>query len=121
MAAYQFTEPDIIRALIAAKKRGVTVAVVLDKTQGNGDGEAAMVASGIECRVDKRFKIMHHKFIVVDGKHVENGSFNYTVNADKSNAENALYIKDVPTVAAQYKAQWDWVFDPAPLCKGGRE
>ena len=119
IAAYQYTSPDIIRAVIAAKKRGVKVAVVLDRTQTNGDSQAAMVASGIDCRIDGRFRIMHHKFMVVDGKHVENGSFNYSVNADKVNAENALYLKDVPKLAAQYRAQWDWVNQSAEPCKGG--
>ncbi|MEW6314153.1 MAG: phospholipase D family protein [Pseudomonadota bacterium] len=119
LAAYQFTHPDIVRALIAAKKRGVQVAVVLDRTQANGDSQAAMVASGIACRIDGRFRIMHHKFIVVDGRHVETGSFNYSVNADKVNAENALYLKNVPELAAQYKAQWDAVYAPAAACAGG--
>lgn len=119
IAAYQYTNLDIIRAVVAAKKRGVKVAVVLDKTQANGDSQATMVASGIDCRIDSRFKIMHHKFIVVDGKHVESGSFNFTLSADKANAENALYLKDVPDIAAKYKAQWDWVNTPATACKGG--
>lgn len=119
LAAYQFTSPDIIRAVIAAKQRGVKVAVVLDKTQAAGDSQAALVAAGVDCRIDSRFKIMHHKFIVVDGKHVESGSFNFTLSADKANAENALYLKDVPDIAAKYKAQWDWVNTPATACKGG--
>lgn len=119
IAAYQFTNPDIVKAVIAAKKRNVTVAVVLDRTQGTGDTQAALVASGISCKVDHTYKIMHHKFMVIDGKSVETGSFNYTVNADKGNAENAILIPGVPVLAAKYKAQWDKVNATASPCPGG--
>jgi len=119
IAAYQFTSPDIVRAVVAAAKRGVRVHAVLDRTQAKGDSQAALVAAGIECRIDERFRIMHHKVLVVDGRHVETGSFNYTLSADKANAENALYLRDVPDLANAYLAQWHMVADPAVPCPGG--
>lgn len=121
IAAYQYTDKDIIQAVVAAKNRGVKVAVVLDRTQANGDSQAVMVASGIDCRIDHKFRIMHHKFVIVDGKHVETGSFNFSRSADKMNAENAQYLKDVPDTVIKYKAQWDSVSVPATPCKGGGE
>lgn len=119
LAAYQFTSKEIIQALTAAKQRGVDVAVVLDRTQQNGDSQAVMVAAGMGCRIDKSFRIMHHKFIVVDGRHVQTGSFNYSGNAHKVNAENALYLKHVPALAKAYTAEWDMVNGRAEPCKGG--
>lgn len=119
IAAYQFTNIDIVRAVIAAQARGVDVAVILDKTQRNGDTQAALVASGIACNIATGFKIMHHKFMVIDDKHVETVSFNYTTNADKYNAENALYILNTSDLAGKYKAQWDWIKSGAVPCKGG--
>lgn len=118
VAAYQYTEPDILAAVIEASRRGVEVAVVLDKTQGNSSAQADLVAAGIACRVDKRFKIMHHKFMIIDGVSVESGSFNYTRNGDVANAENALLIRDNPMIAAKYKAEWDAVFNAARPCSG---
>ena len=119
IAAYQFTSKDIIQAVVAAKQRGVRVAVVLDRSQKNGDSQAVLVASGIECQIDYKYRIMHHKFIVVDQRHVETGSFNYSQAADKSNAENVLYLKNALDLAAKYKAQWDLLNDSASPCIGG--
>lgn len=121
IAAYQYTSSDIIKAVVAAKKRGVDVAVILDHTQENGDSQAVMVASEIPCFIDHTYRIMHHKFMVVDGTSVENGSFNYTLSADKSNAENALYSTDVPALAAAYSTEWRRIkgLPKTTPCKGG--
>jgi phosphatidylserine/phosphatidylglycerophosphate/cardiolipin synthase-like enzyme len=116
LAAYQFTSEDILVALISAKKRGVDVNIVVDHSGQNTGSASLMVQSSIACRVDHKFRIMHHKFFIVDAKNVELGSFNYTLSADKANAENALYIRDVPEVAAKYRAQWDWVYSMATPC-----
>jgi phosphatidylserine/phosphatidylglycerophosphate/cardiolipin synthase-like enzyme len=118
LAAYQYTNKDIIQRIIASKQRGVKVFVLLDRTQKNGDAQAEMVTSGIECRVDQRFRIMHHKFIIIDGQHIETGSFNYSANADQVNAENALYLKDVPDIAKKYKEQWNTIYQNAIPCPG---
>lgn len=119
IAAYQFTNPGILRAVIAAKARGVDVEVVLDRSQAAGDSQAVLVSAGIPCRISTVYKIMHHKFMVIDGSAVETGSFNYSLNAVKGNAENALLIQNAPGLAIQYKAQWDTVNTPAKPCKGG--
>lgn len=116
LAAYQFTSDDILSALVAAKKRGVDVNIVVDHSGQNTGSESLMVQNNISCRVDHKFRIMHHKFFIVDAKNVELGSFNYTLSADKANAENALYIRDVPEVATKYRAQWDWVYSMATPC-----
>ncbi|WP_019573475.1 phospholipase D-like domain-containing protein [Curvibacter lanceolatus] len=121
IAAYQYTSPDIIKAVVAAKKRGVDVAVILDHTQENGDSQAVMVAAGIPCFIDHTYRILHHKFMVVDGVSVENGSFNFTVSADKANAENALYTTDSPALAVAYATEWQRIraLPKTVTCKGG--
>lgn len=119
IAAYQYTNPDIIRAVITAHQRGVKVVVVLDRTQRNGDSQAAMVAAGIPCRIDQRFKIMHHKFIISDAINVQTGSFNYTLNGDRANAENAIYIRGVPELAAAYAAEFQKLLPGTIPCPGG--
>ncbi|MCK8232103.1 phospholipase D-like domain-containing protein, partial [Erwinia amylovora] len=43
---------------------------------------------------------MHNKFLVVDSKTVQTGSFNNTSNAAKSKAENVLLVQKAPTLAA---------------------
>lgn len=110
MMAYSFTDPSVMQALIAAKKRGVDVQIVIDE-DGNKSkaSQAAMnlvTGAGIPLRTDGDFKIQHDKVIVVDNKSVETGSYNYTASANKANSENAILIQDEPQLAAQYLAHW---------------
>ena len=107
VAAYQYTNPDILQAIIAAKNRGVDVQIILDQSQSNGKNQANVVKAGIPCYIDHTYKIMHHKFTVVDDMSIENGSFNYSVSADKANAENALYTTDAPKLADAYTKEFN--------------
>ncbi len=116
VAAYQLTSPVIIQALVDATKHA-KVFLVLDKTQQGGKAVQALVPAGATCLIDTRFRILHHKFLVIDGIHVETGSFNYTVSADTVNAENALLLKDVPDLAAKYMGQWHTLSEKTVPCK----
>src|SRR4051794_32305306 len=79
LAAYSFTSRPIAEALVRAKRRGVEVLAVLDKSNETGRYSAATFLSraGVPTRINYRYAIMHSKFIVVDGVTVETGSFNY--------------------------------------------
>ena len=110
VAAYVFTSPDVTRALIAAKQRGVDVAVIADyrsnlEDQRSGAGRHALTLlakAGIPTRTIKVYPIHHDKFMVVDGMAVETGSFNLTAAAAKSNSENALVVWNDPALAETY-------------------
>lgn len=108
LAAYSFTSKPIAEALVAAHKRGVDVQVVVDKSQKTERYTSAtfLANMGIPVRVDAMHAIMHNKFIVVDGQHVENGSFNFTSAAEARNAENALVNWNSPKLAAIYTDNW---------------
>lgn len=56
---------------------------------------------GIPVWVDDSVSIAHNKFLILDNKTVETGSFNYTVSANRYNAENVLIIND-PVLAQTY-------------------
>lgn len=116
LAAYQFTSPDILNALVAAKDRGVNVQILLDRSNQNKQAASILVSKNIGCYIDNKFRIMHLKVMIIDSIHVETGSFNYTVNADKFNAENALYIKNVPELAIEYQIQWNKIQSTSKLC-----
>ena len=110
MMCYSFTSPQIVTALINAKHRGVNIAIVADKNGNRGkNSRAAMnlvVHAGIALRLDSAYKIQHDKVIVVDGKTVETGSFNYTASAANSNSENVLVAWDDPSIAEGYLDHW---------------
>jgi phospholipase D len=56
--------------------------------------------------IDKISGIAHNKVIIIDNEKVITGSFNFTNDADKRNAENVVLIKD-PYVAEQYIENWN--------------
>lgn len=111
LAAYSFTSKPVIEALIRAKKsRNVDIACVLDKSNAdNKSGQAGanlLVNAGIAVRIDSAHPIHHNKYIVVDAKHLETGSFNYSSAAAHKNAENVLLLWNNPALAKEYDAEW---------------
>lgn len=110
MLAYAFQAPDIVQALVAAKKRGVEVQVVIDKRRNQGKASrAAMEAAtrgGVALRTNDRFHIHHDKTIIVDDSTVETGSFNFAPSAETLNSENVIVMRDMPDVTRQYLAHW---------------
>ncbi len=111
LAAYAFTSPPIMKKLLAAKKRGVDVKIVVDEKGNRSRASKAamnlMVNAGIPLRTVSKYRIHHDKYIVVDGKHVETGSFNYSQSAAKFNSENVLVIWNNPQIASRYLKHWE--------------
>ena len=115
MLAYSFEAPDIMQALVDAKKRGVDVRVVIDKKRNQGKASKAamdfVTSNGVELRTNEHFHIHHDKTIIVDGHTVETGSFNFAPSAETANSENVIVIRDMPDVARQYLAHWQSRWD----------
>jgi len=113
VAAYSFTSRPVSEALLAAHKRGVKVAVVADQKGNSGRYTAVdfLANHKVPVRLNGRYAILHHKFMVIDGAAVQLGSFNYSASAVDKNAENVLLLKDVPGIAAQYAVEWQRLWD----------
>lgn len=105
--AYSFTSAPIVKHLIAAKNRGVTVNVILDKSQKSQRYSAShlLVEQHIPCWIDYKPAIAHNKIMIIDEKEVITGSFNFTKAAQNRNAENLLIIRD-PSLAKLYMQNW---------------
>lgn len=105
--AYSFTSAPIATHLIAAKKRGVKVNVILDKSQKTQRYSASrfLVNQHIPCWIDYKPAIAHNKIMIIDKKTVITGSFNFTKAAQNKNAENLLIIRD-PALANLYMKNW---------------
>ncbi len=102
--AYSFTSKPIADAIIAAKKRGVRVDVLLDHSN-----EKEMYTElpyleehGIIPLIDAQHAIAHNKIMILDHKTIITGSFNFTHQAEAQNAENMLVIKGHPELVAAY-------------------
>lgn len=106
--AYSFTSAPIAEALVAAHRRGVNVQVILDKSQRTEKYSSAtfIYNNGIPCLIDDQHAIAHNKVMVIDGRTVLTGSFNFTKAAEEENAENLLVIQD-EDLAARYGRNWE--------------
>jgi len=99
--AYSFTDSSIENALIA--KKGI-VHILLDRSDLGTAVLQDFLNNGMDVLIDKKHPIAHNKLIIIPGA-VETGSFNYTNQAEKYNAENALFIKYKP-LAQKYRDNW---------------
>ena len=102
--AYSFTSKPIAEALIEAKKRGVHVDIVLDRSQEKeAYSELPMIEEhGLYPHIDAHHAIAHNKVMVIDKKTLITGSFNFTHQAEMENAENLLIIKGHRTLMDSY-------------------
>jgi len=108
VAAYTFTSKPVATALLAAYRRGVKVAVVADSEQNSKSYSSVrfLANQGVPVRLNDRYQDEHNKFMVIDGQHLETGSFNYSAAAARKNAENAVLLWNVQPLAQQYASEW---------------
>lgn len=111
--AYGFTHKRILAALAAAKRRGVDVAVILDKTNDrSGAGRSSyggatyMAHAGVPVWIDDRVAIAHNKVMIIDRRLIVGGSFNYTAAADTKNAENVTFTESAEA-ANLFLSNWE--------------
>ena len=101
MQAYGFTSSAIAQALVKAKSRGVNVRAVLDReaTKENDVQAVYLQDHGVPEWTDGEHPIAHNKVMIIDGKTVITGSFNFTRQAENSNAENLVILTEalIPT------------------------
>lgn len=115
IADYSFNLPQFETILPQLKNKGITVRLVLDKSQSSGTTETPVVASlrasGIDMMIgtSDKHKIMHNKFTVMDDTWVQAGSWNYTTAA--SDEDNFYFIENNPTLAATFTADWQGMYD----------
>jgi phosphatidylserine/phosphatidylglycerophosphate/cardiolipin synthase-like enzyme len=121
VCAYEFTKVNatqpLIDAIVAAARRGVEVKAIFDdsstiETQENANTLAAVKAAGAKTvEWHPPFGLMHDKLLIVDGKTVEVGSFNYsslaaTLSGSIGNDENFLIVHDNAAVASAFDAEF---------------
>jgi phosphatidylserine/phosphatidylglycerophosphate/cardiolipin synthase-like enzyme len=111
--AYTFTHRRIAQALISAKHRGVAVIVLADREQARAVPQNVLpqlVAGGVEVWLDGNFQAAHNKVIIIDADlpHATTitGSYNYTLAAQRSNAENVVVLRDNAAIARAYRDNW---------------
>ena len=126
VAVYAFTSDDLAGALVQAKKRGVSVQVVVDRefdaANEKSKGKFFDVqkiplrrVSGNKMKAqEKDAGLMHQKFAVIDRKIVFTGSYNWTHSAESFNDENLLLFRDAGPLAEEYRKAFFRLWERKP-------
>ena len=106
VCVFTITDDRISRTLIDASRRGVRVRVITDDDKQDDAGSDAdgLRRAGVSVRTDRTSDHMHHKFAVVDGTWLVNGSFNWTRSAGH-NHEN-VHVTNAKGVVDLYQAEF---------------
>jgi len=112
ICVFTITDDRIARAILDVHGRKVRVRVITDndKQYDGGSDIERLRAAGIALKVDETEHHMHHKFAVLDGATLLNGSYNWTRSAGSFNEENLVVSSEpglVQTFASQFDALWD--------------
>ncbi len=134
IAQYNLTDSGVLKALGAAVKRGVKVRFLsedahADAAKPAGTKSAALEALGVNVRYVT--KILHHKFMLVDGPRADlaaaatarlvTGSANWSSGGATRFDENTVFLGGIARLALAYQAEFnflwahssDFVGDPA--------
>ncbi|XP_060076527.1 uncharacterized protein LOC132556155 [Ylistrum balloti] len=119
VCVFVMTCTDLTDLLIRAHWRGVRVRVITDCEQEGATGSQVwrLRSEGIAVRTDESSFFMHHKFVVIDGNTLINGSFNWTRQAITGNQENLL-ISNNHALVTEYHKQFEYLwglYDPGEV------
>lgn len=103
----------LVDHLIAQSKK-IAVRMVVDRKQALSDHSAVrkLLGAGVSIRFGNQRGIMHNKFVIVDGRMMETGSFNQTNGASFMNNENQLYLAN-PKVLQKYQKRFEQLWQRA--------
>jgi len=111
ICVFTLSDDRIAESLLAAHRRGVAVRLLTDneKEHDAGSDIDRLRRAGVPVAVDRGAAHMHHKFAIVDGRWLLNGSYNWTRGACEHNEENIVLCNDpalVKRFAQQFERLW---------------
>ncbi|WWO97013.1 MAG: phospholipase D family protein [Candidatus Dasytiphilus stammeri] len=116
IAAYSFTSKPISLALLKVQQKGIIIRIVADHKANNKYTALTFLANhGISIRLNKNYAIMHNKFMIIDNKIIQTGSYNYTKAAAKNNAENIIIIYNVIHTTLQYEKEFQRLWEQSSV------
>jgi phosphatidylserine/phosphatidylglycerophosphate/cardiolipin synthase-like enzyme len=113
IAIYDINLDELVHHLLV-KAQKIPVRIVVDRRQAKGEHSlvSTLIQGGANVRYGHQRGIMHNKFVIVDGKMVEIGSFNYTHHASQANQENQVYLAK-PAVVQRYMKRFEKIWSSA--------
>ncbi len=112
ICVFTITDDRITRHIVDAIERGVQVRIISDneKVEDRGNDVRFLQEQGAVVCTDATRHHMHHKFAVIDGRVLINGSFNWTRSASDYNQEN-IVISNATSLIQQFQNEFDrlWI------------
>lgn len=117
ICVFTISDDRLSDAIMAAHRNGLTVRVISDndKMYDRGSDVQRLAEAGVNVRIDMSPEHMHHKFMILDGRTVMTGSYNWTRSAETRNEENLISADDQMLAQAfttEFERIWD-ISEPA--------
>ena len=111
ICVFTISDDRLSDAIMAAHRSGLTVRVISDndKMHDRGSDVERLSQAGVDVRIDCSPEHMHHKFMVIDGHTVMNGSYNWTRSAETRNEENIIAVDD-PLLANRFSEEFERIW-----------
>ena len=106
--AFSFTHDELAAAMLDRAEAGLDVKGIFE-TRGSETPYSelySLACAGLQVRQDGNPRTMHHKVLLIDDRTVVTGSFNFSDNADQSNDENVVILKN-SVIARQYLREFE--------------
>ncbi len=124
VAIYSFSDSAVSDALKRAADRGVTIRLVFEDARNQKSKPAGTYSAKLEdLGVDVRYvnKIMHHKFIIIDGPRTSideaytgllvTGSANWSNGAATRYDENTVVLRDCGEIVLRFQREFNQLWD----------
>ena len=93
-----FTNPTLFNLILKLKKNEIEIELILSDDKINYTNKKVdfqnLINENVEFRISEYPKLMHNKFCIIDDKILINGSYNWTLKAEKINFENIIISTD---------------------------
>lgn len=112
ICVFTITDNRISKVLMDKHNAGVKVRILSDddKALDRGSDTIDLAREGVPVRFDDSPDHMHHKFAILDGNILINGSFNWTRSASTRNQEN-LMILEHPGMVRSFQDEFDRLWE----------
>jgi phosphatidylserine/phosphatidylglycerophosphate/cardiolipin synthase-like enzyme len=119
VAIFDVNLDKLVHEIIVQSKK-LPVRVVVDRKEAKGGDKGTLVPlllkAGVTVKYGHQRGIMHDKFVIVDGKVIETGSFNYTNGAAFKNNENQVYLA-TPSIVTRYQNRFEKLWAEGQIVK----
>lgn len=108
ICVFTISDDVIADSILKAHQKGIDIKLITDndKALDMGSDIEQLHNAGIPIKMDETRNHMHHKFMVVDGRSIVTGSYNWTRSAALYNQENIILARD-PVMVRSFLKEFD--------------